>query len=142
MTLEETHQELSKYLEALDKYKLSKENIECFRMQLYGGKGVSFDSVGKKETKDNITEIKNQALADYETELQKLMNQVISERKYVLSLINTVSSLAQRKVLAYLYIQGKSIKEIAQASNYSYKRILQIRNLALKNISLNFPEFP
>lgn len=142
MTLEETHQELMKYLEALEKYNLAKENTDCFRMQLYGGKGVSYDSIGKKETKDNITEIKNQALADFVTQLQELMNQVLSERKYVLSLINTVPSLAQRKVLAQCYIQGKSIKEIAQASNYSYKRILQIRNLALKNISLNFPEFP
>ena len=107
-----------------------------------GGKAVRYDSDGSTHEKNgNTVERTYCCLADYQTEADRLMMEMLGVRQRVEKVIGTVPDAVQREVLTRRYIIGQRWEDIAYVMNYSRRRITQLHGAALNNISLNFPFF-
>ncbi|MGN0508696.1 MAG: hypothetical protein ACI4GX_05630 [Ruminococcus sp.] len=140
MTTAEIKSELNKAREAVRDYRLARDKANAYGRLLMSGKTVRYDSDGSThERKENPVENAYCALADYETEADRLLQEMNRARQRAEKLIASVPDQAQREVLTRRYIIGQRWEDIAECMSYSRRRITQLHGIALKNISLNFP---
>ena len=140
MTTTEIKSELNKAREAVRDYRLARDKANAYGQLLMSGKAIRYDSDGSThERKGNPVENAYCALADYETEADRLMQEMNRARQRAEKLIASVTDQAQREVLTRRYIIGQRWEDIAVCMSYSRRRITQLHGIALKNISLNFP---
>lgn len=142
MTTDEIKAELKKARQAQTAYRLARDKVNALRQDLIGGKSVRYGSDGSAhESRGNPVENAYCMLADYETEKDRQLSEMIRARKRAESMIITVSDPVQREILTRRYIIGQSWEDIAECMNYSERRVYQFHGYALKNISLNFTNF-
>ncbi len=112
------------------------------RQRLYDGKHSTLGGDFCERTGSNSVEEQICRLTDEEDKAAKLRGEYISAHCHAMALINTLSSPAEKEVLVRRYIRGERWEDIARDMRYSYRRVTQLHETALKNISLNFRKFP
>ena len=140
MTVQEVKAVLNGARDSVRAYRLAKDKVNAYKQLLTSGKTVRYESDGSThEQNSNPIERAYCCLADYETELNNAVAEMVRCRKTAEKLISSVEDRTQREVLTRRYIIGQRWEDIAYVMNYSRRRITQLRGAALNNISLNFP---
>ena len=138
MTTDEIKAELKKARQAQKDYRLSRDKTNALRQDLIGGKSVRYSSDGSThEHKGNPVENAYCTLADYETETEKKLTEMIRIRKRAESMISAVPDPVQREILTRRYIVGQSWEDIAECMNYNLRYIYKLHGAALQNMALN-----
>jgi DNA-directed RNA polymerase specialized sigma subunit len=141
LTTAEVKTELNKAKIAEHEYHLAQEKAINFRSKLTG-KGVRYDRNDcTNEHSGNTVEMAYCTLADYEAESDRLFNAMLDAKRNAEQIIRKVNDPIQREVLTRRYIIVQKWEDIAEAMNYSERRVRQIHSDALKNISLYFRFF-
>lgn len=142
MTTQEAKAYLNQARETERAYRLARDKANSYAQLIMGGKAVRYDSDGSTHEKNgNTVERTYCCLADYQTEADRLMMEMLGVRQRVEKVIGTVPDAVQREVLTRRCIIGQRWEDIAYVMNYSRRRITQLHGAALNNISLNFPFF-
>ena len=71
---------------------------------------------------------------DMETEIDKLLDELIDTKKKVIETIESLYSPTEYKILHLRYIQGISLTEIADTLNREYTWVTTTHGRALKNV--------
>ena len=120
-------------------YRLAKDKVNAYKQLLTSGKAVRYESDGgTHEQNGNPIERAYCCLADYETELNNAVAEMVRCRKTVEKLISSVEDRTQREVLTRRYIIGQRWEDIAVRMNYSLPRVYQLHGSALNRIILNY----
>lgn len=135
MTNEEKKFQLSRYRELWADIEIKQQEIETLRSRAEkvtrALSSVSASGSGRQDFTVTIDRI-----IALQTELDKLIQEAISERYYLESLINAVHSPLHRRVLQRRYINGNTFEQIAVYENRNYKHIVnRIHPEALKMIN-------
>ena len=140
MTVQEVKAVLNGARDSVRAYRLAKDKVNAYKQLLTSGKTARYESDGSThEQNGNPIERAYCCLADYETELNNAVAEMVRCRKTAERLISSVEDRTQREVLTRRYIIGQRWEDIAYVMNYSRRRITQLHGAALNNISLNFP---
>ena len=143
MTAPEIKRELNKSREAIRAYRLARDKANAYSQLLTVGKPIRYESDGSThERKGNPVENAYCALVDYETEAEKLLQEMNRARQTAENFIADAPDQAQREVLTRRYIIGQRWEDIAESMNYSLRRVYQLHGYALQNIALNCTIFP
>lgn len=138
MTTSEIKSELNKAREAVRDYRLARDKANAYGQLLMGGKTVRYDSDGgTHERKGNPVENAYCALADYEAEADRLLQEMNTARQRAEKLIASVPDQAQREVLTRRYIIGQRWEDIAESMNYSRQHVTRLHGYALQKMCLN-----
>ena len=120
-------------------YRLAKDKVNAYKQLLTSGKVVRYESDGSThEQNGNPIERAYCCLADYETELNNAVAEMVRCRKTAERLISSVEDRTQREVLTRRYIIGQRWEDIAVRMNYSLPRVYQLHGSALNRIILNY----
>ena len=120
-------------------YRLAKDKVNAYKQLLTSGKVVRYESDGSThEQNGNPIERAYCCLADYETELNNAVAEMVRCRKTAEKLISSVEDRTQREVLTRRYIIGQRWEDIAVRMNYSLPRVYQLHGAALNRIILNY----
>lgn len=120
-------------------YRLAKDKVNAYKQLLTSGKVVRYESDGSThEQNGNPIERAYCCLADYETELNNAVSEMVRCRKTAEKLISSVEDRTQREVLTRRYIIGQRWEDIAVRMNYSLPRVYQLHGSALNRIILNY----
>lgn len=120
-------------------YRLAKDKVNAYKQLLTSGKVVRYESDGSThEQNGNPIERAYCCLADYETELNNAVAEMVRCRKTAERLIGSVEDRTQREVLTRRYIIGQRWEDIAVRMNYSLPRVYQLHESALNRIILNY----
>ena len=138
MTAPEIKRELNKAREAVRAYRLARDKANAYSQLLMGGKAVRYESDGSThERKGNPVENAYCALADYEAEADRLLQEMNTARQRAEKLIASVPDQAQREVLTRRYIIGQRWEDIAESMNYSRQHVTRLHGYALQKMCLN-----
>nr|DAH65336.1 MAG TPA: Protein of unknown function (DUF1492) [Caudoviricetes sp.] len=119
-------------------YRLAKDKVNAYKQLLTSGKAVRYESDGSThEQNGNPIERAYCCLADYETELNNAVAEMVRCRKTAERLISSVEDRTQREVLTRRYIIGQRWEDIAYVMNYSRQHITRLHGYALQNMCLN-----
>ena len=136
MTTNEIKTELNRAREAERAYRLARDKANAYKQLLMYGKAVRYESdSGTHERKGNPVENAYCCLADYETEADRLLQEMNTARQKAEKLIASVPDQAQREVLTRRYIIGQRWEDIALSMNYSRQHITRLHGYALQTIS-------
>lgn len=120
-------------------YRLAKDKVNAYKQLLTSGKTARYESDGSThEQNGNPIERAYCCLADYETELNNAVAEMVRCRKTAEKIINSVEDRTQREVLTRRYIIGQRWENIAVRMNYSLPRVYQLHGAALNRIILNY----
>lgn len=120
-------------------YRLAKDKVNAYKQLLTSGKTARYESDGSThEQNGNPIERAYCCLADYETELNNAVAEMVRCRKTAERIINSVEDRTQREVLTRRYIIGQRWENIAVRMNYSLPRVYQLHGAALNRIILNY----
>ena len=123
-------------------YRLAKDKVNAYKQLLTSGKVVRYESDGSThEQNGNPIERAYCCLADYETELNNAVAEMVRCRKTAERIISSVEDRTQREVLTRRYIIGQRWEDIAVRMNYSLPRVYQLHGAALNRIILNYSKF-
>lgn len=138
MTTSEIKSELNKAREAARDYRLARDKANAYGQLLMSGKAVRYDSDGSThERKGNPVENAYCCLADYETEADRLLQEMNTARQRAEKLIASVPDQAQREVLTRRYIIGQRWEDIAECMGYSRQHVTRLHGYALQKMCLN-----
>lgn len=73
---------------------------------------------------------------DMEAEIDRLVDKLIDTKKEVIEVIEQLESPTQYDVLHMIYIQGKSLQEVADSYGMSYDWAATTHGRALKNVRI------
>lgn len=96
-------------------------NMEGERVQSSGSPSKMADCIAK--------------CVDMETEVNRLIDKLIDTKREVIQTIEQVDSPTQYDVLHMIYIQGKTLQEVADKYNMSYDWAATTHGRALKGIT-------
>ena len=136
MTTAELKVLLSRPAQIEQEYRLARGKADAYR-QLLTGRTVRYDITGSGEHRGNPFEKALCALADYETETDRLFAELVKARENTQRLIDSLPDTVQREVLTRRYIFRQKWEEIAVGMNFSARYIQQIHGAALKILSGN-----
>ncbi|MBQ5334045.1 MAG: hypothetical protein J6K92_12435 [Oscillospiraceae bacterium] len=137
-TMDEIKAELKKARQAQKAYRLAKDKFNALRQDLIGGKSVRYGSDGSvHESRGNPVENAYCMLADYETEKDKQLLEMMRAHKRAESMIRSVPDPIQREVLTRRYIIGQEWEDIAYVMNYNLRHVYKIHGAALHTMALN-----
>lgn len=138
MTIPEIKSQLLSVSQAERTYRLARDKANAYGQLLMGGKAVRYDSDGSTHEKNgNSVENAYVMLAEYEAEADRLMNELVQERKSAEQLISTVNDNVHREILTRRYIIGQRWEDIADAMNYGVRHVHKLHGAALQNMALN-----
>lgn len=138
MTTAEIKAELMRAREAERVYRLARDKANAYSQLLACGKTVRLENDGSThERKGNPVENAYCCLADYTSEADRLLQDMISARKKAEQLISSVPDQAQREVLTRRYIIGQRWEDIAVCMGYSRQHITRLHGYALQKMCLN-----
>lgn len=136
MTTSEIKSELNKAREAVRAYRLARDKANAYGQLLMSSKTVRYDSDGSThERKGNPVENAYCALADYETEADRLLQEMNRARKRAEKYIRLVNDSKQRKVLIKYYLSRMDWDDIAYELGYSVRHVQRLHGYALIKIS-------
>lgn len=139
MTVQEVKAVLNGARDSVRTYRLAKDKVNAYKQLLTSGKVVRYESDGSThEQNGNPIERAYCCLADYETELNNAVVEMVRCRKTAERIINSVEDRTQREVLTRRYIIGQRWEDIAVRMNYSLPRVYQLHGSALNRIILNY----
>lgn len=139
MTVQEVKAVLNGARDSVRAYRLAKDKVNAYKQLLTSGKTVRYESDGSThEQNGNPIERAYCCLADYETELNNAVAEMVRCRKTAEKLISSVEDRTQREVLTRRYIIGQRWEDIAVRMNYSLPRVYQLHGSALNRIILNY----
>ena len=139
MTVQEVKAVLNGARDSVRAYRLAKDKVNAYKQLLTSGKVVRYESDGgTHEQNGNPIERAYCCLADYETELNNAVAEMVRCRKTAEKLISSVEDRTQREVLTRRYIIGQRWEDIAVRMNYSLPRVYQLHGSALNRIILNY----
>lgn len=139
MTVQEVKAVLNGARDSVKAYRLAKDKVNAYKQLLTSGKVVRYESDGSThEQNGNPIERAYCCLADYETELNNAVAEMVRCRKTAERLISSVEDRTQREVLTRRYIIGQRWENIAVRMNYSLPRVYQLHGAALNRIILNY----
>ena len=139
MTVQEVKAVLNGARDSVRAYRLAKDKVNAYKQLLTSGKVVRYESDGSThEQNGNPIERAYCCLADYETELNNAVSEMVRCRKTAEKLISSVEDRTQREVLTRRYIIGQRWEDIAVRMNYSLPRVYQLHGSALNRIILNY----
>ena len=139
MTVQEVKAVLNGARDSVRAYRLAKDKVNAYKQLLTSGKVVRYESDGSThEQNGNPIERAYCCLADYETELNNAVAEMVRCRKTAEKLISSVEDRTQREVLTRRYIIGQRWEDIAVRMNYSLPRVYQLHGAALNRIILNY----
>lgn len=139
MTVQEVKTVLIGVRDSVRAYRLAKDKVNAYKQLLTSGKVVRYESDGSThEQNGNPIERAYCCLADYETELNNAVAEMVRCRKTAERLISSVEDRTQREVLTRRYIIGQRWEDIAVRMNYSLPRVYQLHGSALNRIILNY----
>lgn len=119
-------------------YRLAKDKVNAYKQLLTSGKTARYESDGSThEQNGNPIERAYCCLADYETELNNAVAEMVRCRKTAERLISSVEDRTQREVLTRRYIIGQRWEDIAFVMNYNIRHIYKIHGAALQSMALN-----
>jgi DNA-directed RNA polymerase specialized sigma24 family protein len=95
-------------------------NMDGDRVQSSGRKTKMADAIDK--------------CIDMEAEIDRLVDKLIDTKKEVIAVIEQLDSPTQYDVLHMIYIQGKSLQEVADSYGMSYDWAATTHGRALKNV--------
>lgn len=134
-TTAEIKSELNKARESVRAYRLARDKANAYSQLLMGGKSVRYDSSGSThEHNGNPVEKAYCTLADYETEADRLLQEMNTARQKAEKIISSVPDHAQREVLTRRYIIGQRWEDIALSMNYSRQHVTRLHGYALQTI--------
>ena len=138
MTVQEVKAVLNGARDYVRAYRLAKDKVNAYKQLLTSGKTTRYESDGSThEQNGNPIERAYCCLADYETELNNAVAEMVRCRKTAERLINSVEDRTQREVLTRRYIIGQRWEDIACVMNYSRQHITRLHGYALQNMCLN-----
>lgn len=138
MTASEIKTELNKARKSIRAYRLARDKANAYKQLLMCSKAVKYeDDGGTHERKGNPVENAYCTLADYESEAERLLQEMINARQVAENFIADAPDQDQREVLTRRYIIGQKWEDVAYSMNYSLRRIYQLHGYALQNIALN-----
>lgn len=138
MTTQEAKAYLNQARDAERAYRLARDKANSYAQLIMGGKAVRYDSDGSTHEKNcNTVERTYCCLADYQTEADRLMVEMLGVRQRVEKVIGTVPDAVQREVLTRRYIIGQRWEDIAFVMNYNIRHIYKIHGTALQSMALN-----
>lgn len=138
MTIPEIKTQLLSVRQAERTYRLARDKVNAYGQLLMGGKAVRYDSDGSTHEKNgNSVENAYVMLAEYEAEADRLMNELVKERKSAEQLISTVNDNVHREILTRRYIIGQRWEDIADSMNYGVRHVHKLHGAALQNMALN-----
>ena len=139
MTVQEVKAVLNGARDSVRAYRLAKDKVNAYKQLLTSGKTARYESDGSThEQNGNPIERAYCCLADYETELNNAVAEMVRCRKTAEKIINSVEDRTQREVLTRRYIIGQRWEDIAVRMNYSLPRVYQLHGSALNRIILNY----
>lgn len=139
MTVQEVKAVLNGARDSVRAYRLAKDKVNAYKQLLTSGKVVRYESDGSThEQNGNPIERAYCCLADYETELNNAVAEMVRCRKTAERIISSVEDRTQREVLTRRYIIGQRWEDIAVRMNYSLPRVYQLHGSALNRIILNY----
>lgn len=138
MTVQEVKTVLNGVRDSVRAYRLAKDKVNAYKQLLTSGKVVRYESDGSThEQNGNPIERAYCCLADYETELNNAVAEMVRCRKTAERLISSLEDRTQREVLTRRYIIGQRWEDIAYVMNYSRQHITRLHGYALQNMCLN-----
>ena len=138
MTVQEVKAVLNGARDSVRAYRLAKDKVNAYKQLLTSGKTTRYESDGSThEHNGNPIERAYCCLADYETELNNAVAEMVRCRKTAEKLISSVEDRTQREVLTRRYIIGQRWEDIAYVMNYSRQHITRLHGYALQNMCLN-----
>lgn len=139
MTVQEVKAVLNGARDSVRAYRLAKDKVNAYKQLLTSGKVVRYESDGSThEQNGNPIERAYCCLADYETELNNAVSEMVRCRKTAERIISSVEDRTQREVLTRRYIIGQRWEDIAVRMNYSLPRVYQLHGAALNRVILNY----
>ena len=139
MTVQEVKAVLNGARDSVRAYRLAKDKVNAYKQLLTSGKTARYESDGSThEQNSNPIERAYCCLADYETELNNAVAEMVRGRKTAERIINSVEDRTQQEVLTRRYIIGQRWEDIAVRMNYSLPRVYQLHGSALNRIILNY----
>jgi uncharacterized protein with PhoU and TrkA domain len=97
-------------------------NMEGERVQSSGSQSKMADAIAK--------------CVDMEAEINRLVDKLIDTKREVIHTIEQLESPTQYNVLHLIYIQGKTLQEVADDYNMSYDWAATTHGRALKNVDV------
>lgn len=138
MTVQEVKAVLNGARDSVRAYRLAKDKVNAYKQLLTSGKTARYESDGSThEQNGNPIERAYCCLADYETELNNAVAEMVRCRKTAERLISSVEDRTQREVLTRRYIIGQRWEDIAFVMNYNIRHIYKIHGAALQSMALN-----
>lgn len=138
MTVQEVKAVLNGARDSVRAYRLAKDKVNAYKQLLTSGKVVRYESDGSThEQNGNPIERAYCCLADYETELNNAVAEMVRCRKTAERIISSVEDRTQREVLTRRYIIGQKWEDIAFVMNYNIRHIYKIHGAALQSMALN-----
>ena len=108
MTVQEVKAVLNGARDSVRAYRLAKDKVNAYKQLLTSGKTVRYESDGSThEHNGNPIERAYCCLADYETELNNAVAEMVRCRKTAERIINSVEDRTQQEVLTRRYIIGQ-----------------------------------
>lgn len=102
-----------------------------------GGKSVRYDSSGgTHEHNGNPVEKAYCTLADYESEADRLLQEMNTARQKAEEIISSVPNPTQREVLTRRYIIGQRWEDIAECMHYNLKWVYKLHGRALEKLTI------
>lgn len=142
MTATEIKGLLNKARESVKAYRLARDKANAYRQLLMSGKTARYNNDGSThERKGNPVENAFCCLADYESEANDLLQEMITARKRAETLIASVSDPIQREVLTRRYIIGQQWEDVAASMTYNLRHVYKIHGAALQKMALNGTNF-
>lgn len=138
MTVQEVKAVLNGARDSVRAYRLAKDKVNAYKQLLTSGKTVRYESDGSThEQNGNPIERAYCCLADYETELNNAVAEMVRSRKTAERIISSVEDRTQREVLTRRYIIGQRWEDIAYCMNYGIRHIYKLHGDALQKMALN-----
>ena len=138
MTVQEVKTVLNGARDSVRAYRLAKDKVNAYKQLLTSGKTARYESDGSThEQNGNPIERAYCCLADYETELNNAVAEMVRCRKTAERIINSVEDRTQREVLTRRYIIGQRWEDIAECMSYNLRHVYKIHGAALQQMALN-----
>ena len=126
-------EKLRSYLELMDEVNREADQAEFWKIKAEGTSAINL-SFGSKSTKakgmpDFV--VKYLSLHEHCAELGRKAEDAKEE---IIAIINTLENPDHRRVLKYLFIDGKTIREIAKTMGYNDKSVYRIKNKCINDL--------
>lgn len=132
MTLLEVRSMLYRINQLYLRYRLARDTADAYRQQL-SGSAVRYDSQGGGGCREHDSAFIQ--LAAYEEKAEKCRREWTDARSDLQAMCDRLPDEHQRAVIVYRYLNGYRFEAIAEALNWSTRKIYKLHKAGLKSLS-------